>query len=107
MGIFKKKSPEVLDLTELQRKGILERSNELAKMEKWTANEKVVDLTSSSLNKGSETSFDLLNNLASAASSNEGAAHGELKNKIEDIEYKLEKLIERLEHIENKLNDNK
>ena len=108
MGLFRKKGQEVLDLTELRDRGILQRSREIADREKiHSVNEnKVIDLGDAPSVKNND--FGFLDNLASAGINNErtrGEGIEHLKIKIEDIEYKLERLIERLEKIEEKFKD--
>lgn len=133
MGIFKKKSQEVLDLVELQKKGILERVRAIEMSER-----RAIPIAESSVNSNSANSSGLgfLSSIAGAGSESTGSisvvdtarfaqtqilgaqeprvlddlriARREhmavdvsgLKNKIEDIEYKIERLIERLEKIE-------
>lgn len=106
MGLFRKKGQEVLDLTELRDRGILQRSREIADREKiHSANEnKIINLSAIPAEKNND--FGFLDNLASAGIDNEktrGEGIEHLKIKIEDIEYKLERLIERLEKIEERL----
>ena|SRR3989338_756758 len=136
MGMFKKKGPEVIDLADLRHKGILQRSQAIAKKKEARINEEgIVDLSllsknignnNSSLNSNKNTeAFGFLSNLASVgneidnvkaesttASDNLISAkrmHGgeiqSLKIKIEDIEYKVDRFIERLDKIEKKLED--
>ncbi len=135
MSWFKKKK-EIIDLTKLQERGILQRSKEIADRESRVQRHEgeVIDFTSENANQGNATDdsnsgFGFLGSLANAGASNENSnsedrasvvdnlravrrtrfpetGHlSELKNKIEDIEYKLERLIERLERIEGKLGD--
>lgn len=138
MALFKKKG-EVIDLTELQRKGTLQRAEEIAKREGGVNEGKVIDLTkvygseasgdgsSGSSGFGSSGDNDFLGSLAgigaqSSTSDNENSNYGTdnrsygssdmnsthlnyLKNKIEDIEYKIDRLIEKLERIEGKIGD--
>jgi len=115
MKRFRKKGPEVIDLTELQKKGILERSKAIEQQNRITLGneDKIVDLSNNS-NSSDSGAFGFLSSLANAGGvggSNDSnlisASHDlrGLKNKIEDIEYKLEKFIERLNKIEEKLGD--
>lgn len=118
MGIFKKKSPEVLDLAELQKRGILERARAIEMSREGRA----APISESSVNSNSANSSGLgfLSSLAGAGGESNGSTGvvsslriarrehmtsdvGGLKNKIEDIEYKIERLIERLERIEEKM----
>ena len=119
MGWFSRKNKEVIDLTKLRDSGVLQRSQEIARQnQSLNSNSKdVVDLSSfgSSGNSGndfldslasvgiaSNASESVVDKLKAARHSNIGAVN-ELKNKIEDIEYKLERFIERLKKIEEKL----
>ncbi len=109
MGLFKRRKQGVIDLTKLEKRGILQKSREIAirnDRENTNAN-KIVDLSDNS-----DNDLGFLNSLASA-----GAGAGEdrmksldslrhLKIKIEDIEYKLNRFIERLDKIEEKLDSN-
>lgn len=118
MGLFKK-SGQVIDLTKLQKKGILQRSREIASInnkENLNSGE-VIDLRSlatneSVKNNGSDNSLEYLGSLAgfgtqnlSNGSSNtlETKEFEHLKIKVEDLEYKLDRLIERLDKIESKI----
>jgi|SRR3989344_2354108 len=137
MGLFGKRR-EVLDLTKLQKRGIL------PKQLPETDNEGIVDFTSSSSASSSvpsssssstssssaANSFNFLNSLAGASSpslnSNNNsssveasdsdlsgrlraarraklAEFNEMKSRLENVEYKLERLLERLSGIEDKL----
>lgn len=117
MGLFKKKEPEIIDLTELNKKGTLQRSRAIAQQQNaLSSNEgKIIDLTSSQSSSvsSSDSPFSLLSSLAGAASDST-AYHSttslpsssdiqSLKIKIEDIEYKLDRFIEKLAKLEEKL----
>jgi len=126
MGLFGKKRRDFVDFTELQRKGILERSMKL----KGTASsiqpkDGVVDF--SSWAKSNSSSAPDTNDGASALGSlfglagvnagasnsteqtsyysnaepEEGASLTQLKNKIEDLEFKLARILERIDRIES------
>ncbi len=127
MPIFKRKSPEIIDLTELQKKGTLQRSRRIAKINSEPLNsEEVVDLSLpkkiqeiTSMPKESSPLGDFLSNLASANSSQESGIQAisslsgqksesntaiqELKIKLDDLEYKLNSFLSRLSKIEEKL----
>ena len=122
MNLFKKKGPEIIDLIELNKKGTLQRSRAIAqKRNAFSANEdKVIDLTSPSSSQSSSIStsssdspFSLLSSLAGAASDSpaysstssslSSSDFQSIKIKIEDIEYKLDRFIERLAKLEEKL----
>lgn len=112
MRLFKKSS-NVIDLTDLQRKGILQRSKAIANKNKDVVPTKdFVDLSQqktlqSQQNLSQNSPFDMLSSLASASASENTAFSqpldvNQLKNKIEDLEYKLDRLIERLSKLEEK-----
>lgn len=113
MGLLRKKrGPDVVDLTKLEKKGILQRSKEIAERNKEINSSEFVDLRSNiSRSNGAANSspFAFLDNLASAGSNVNLEGNTEIKNfhelkiKMEDIEYKIEKFIERLEKIEERL----
>ena len=112
MGIFKKKSSDVLDLTKWQETGLLQRSRAIAEADDPPVHEsKTVDLTassSSSTSADNSSDFGFLDSLASVGNTimpdssdkkgYESAEH--LKVKIEDLEYKLERLKERIDKFE-------
>lgn len=123
MSFFKKRGPDIIDLTKLRDKGTLQRSRAIAKQneQELKNSDEVVDLTNfknsshSGSSSGSSSSsvsggFDFLSGLAGAGDSSakesnisvRGDNVNELKNKIDDLEYKLDRLIERLEKIEGK-----
>ena len=117
MGWFSRKNKEVIDLTKLRDSGVLQRSQEIARQNQSLNSNDVVDLSSSgssgnsgndfldslaSVGAASNASESVVDKLKAARHSNIGAVN-ELKNKIEDIEYKLERFIERLKKIEEKL----
>lgn len=122
MKLFKKKGPEIIDLTELSKKGILQRSRAIANQESTfsTNEDKVLDLTSrpssspspSVSQSASDSPFSLLSSLASAAttessapviSSLQSSDFQSLKIKVEDLEYKLDRFMEKILKIEEKL----
>ncbi len=106
MSWFEKE--ETVDLTELQKRGILKKA-----LEKENVNEgKDIDFTSASSVSNSSNPFDLLSSLASSSGnttrtlannevSNDDIQH--LKVKLEDLEYKLDRFLERIEKIESKI----
>jgi len=117
MSLFKKKEPEVIDLIELNKKGTLQRSRAIAQERNaFSANEdKIIDLTSPSSSistSSSDSPFSLLSSLAAAASDSpaysstssslSSSDFQSIKIKIEDIEYKLDRFIERLAKLEEK-----
>ena len=131
MGLLKKRG-DVLDLSALQKSGLLQRSRAIAEKDKKlnSNGDKIVDFTAmqktlsieqnnSSNNSSNEGAFGFLNSFASMGATNEskvpetfnqgnlGNSNLEvtgLRNKIEDLEYKIASLIERLERVEGKIN---
>ena len=105
MGLFKKKS-EVVDLTKLEKLGILQKSRDIASkdaIENINSN-KIVDLSETNRASNNE-GLGFLNNLAGVGTSERRENSNDLENlkvKIEDIEYKLERLIEKLNKIEER-----
>jgi len=119
MGLFGKKRPDFVDLTDMRKRGILRerRSNN-------ADSSGVLDLSSSGNSSSGSDGLGFLGSLAGAGSSqanpNSNETYGErlraarrgnmaefrnMKVKIEDIEYKMDRFLERLEKIEDKLND--
>ena len=116
MGLFGKKRADFVDLADMRKRGILRES---ARVDE----QGIVDLGSSGSSGSASTisgGFDFLGNLAGAGNSSESGGgsytnklkalrfgpNAELKNlkvKMEDIEYKLDRFLERLEKIEDKL----
>ena len=121
MGWFKKNKGEFVDLTKLRDQGILRRSQDIASKEDSVNlnGEDIVDLSSNM--DGVSNAGDFLSNLAGVGSSNDkesssvvenlrvarqGSVLGsELKIKLEDIEYKLERFMERLDKLEEKFGE--
>jgi len=122
MGLRRKNTIDVIDLTKLQEKGILQKSLEIAaKNEKENLHyNEIVDLGKIITNRensvGSNNNmFGFLDNLASDNSngsmnnlkdnSNFGDSKlmDNLRIRIDNLEYKLERLIEKLVRIEEKL----
>ncbi len=135
MPIFKKRVPELIDITELQKKGTFQRSQRIAKNNSDLDNnaQDVVDLTikrplteSSSVSTNESSALgDFLSNLASVNSNSssptieptatitstkstdflsDSSSHiNALKIKLEDLEFKLDTFLNRLQKIEEKL----
>jgi hypothetical protein len=122
MPLFKKRdSADVIDLTDLERKGIIEKANKIAQSKNPDG---YTDLTQSeSFNSNSDINQptgsislpDASNPLAGffsggspvpSTSTNDRTSEDtqikHLHTKIEDLEYKLERFLERLELIEDK-----
>jgi len=119
MPLFKKRSPNTIDLTKLQKRGILQRSEKIARSQSSTS-EEAIDLTpqtkKESLNstlqsENSLNPFELLQNLANTPQTPKESFFQQqppldlshIKIKIEDLEYKIDKFLERLQKIEEKL----
>lgn len=115
MGLIRKSQPD-MDYTLLQKKGILKKSVEEKLPFKMTK-EGDIDLThlDNSSNSGMAANpFGFLDSLAGASaldsplsSSNNNSSDADsdistLKIKIDDLEYKLARLIERLESLESR-----
>lgn len=123
MGWFKKK--DVVDLTRLQKQGILEKS-EVQQQQ----NSNIVDLSSPSLNESdsnplagffgnidsspsastdttnkSESTYGSYTSRLRAARNANTTEINALKNKLEDTEYKLERALEKLNIIEARLEE--
>ncbi|MDO8508087.1 MAG: hypothetical protein Q7S27_00215 [Nanoarchaeota archaeon] len=147
MPIFKKRSPELIDLSALQKKGTLQRSQKIAKSHSKSPlnQDDVIDLTMfnkssqdsismpqleptgsspsdspfsspssplgdflsnlASVNAVSETSIPQSSSLSSSQVQSKESIHEvqALKNKLEDIEFKLDTFITRLQKLEEKL----
>ena len=140
----RKKSPDVIDFTKLQKEGVLQRSQETRMRQATESESGVIDFTQSqsfsSQNTGSaSTSSDpgasalgFLSNLAGSGAANtsndtgshvEDASYGSytdrlklarksklaefnsMKIKLEDTEFKLNKVLERLDRVERKLGE--
>ncbi|MBU0760750.1 MAG: hypothetical protein KJ600_06935 [Nanoarchaeota archaeon] len=114
MVLFRNKD-EILDLTDLQRRGILKKSAEVADEEQGSNG--YVELHGSTGGSSSESvsgcapnPFGFLDSLAGAAGSGvEKTTIGSggdslelqgLKNKIDDLEYKLDRLMEKVAKME-------
>ncbi len=120
MGLRRKSTIDVIDLTKLQESGILQKSLEIASMnerESLKSNE-VIDFgritSKENSTTGNNNMFGFLDNLAGVNSNNgmsnlkdnsnlgDNKLMDNLKIKIDDLEYKLERLMERLARIEEK-----
>jgi len=109
MSFFKEDAPDVIDLVDMQRRGILKKSAEQNEDE-------FVDFSKQSSSQTTQSSqpssFDFLNSLASVSSPAvseqttklDDAQITNLKIKLEDLEYKLERFTERIAALEQKLN---
>lgn len=108
---FFKKELDVLDLTDLQKRGLLKKAEEIKKQEDNSGG--YVDFTKSGTSASESPSganpFDFLGSLsgvgASTPSSQSSSAEGSLeiqslKNKIEDLEYKLRVLEDTIAKLE-------
>jgi hypothetical protein len=106
MGLFKEE--EVLDLTKLEKRGILK---EARKMKESDANtEDYVDFSSKQESSNVSNPLGFLDSLASTGASNASTSTNvasedlqHLKVKFEDLEYKLDRFVERLAALEEKI----
>ena len=108
MSVFKK-GPEVIDLTILQKRGLLKKVKQEPNLNHDA--EGYADLTKqSSLPTQPTNQFDFLDSLANASSStpthssefsNTDIRH--LNVKLDDLEYKLERMLERITELEMKM----
>lgn len=111
MSLFKKRGPEVIDLTQLEKKGTLERSRRLAQEGTMVNTDKVIDFTQGVKRspQPSESTFDFLGSIAQATqessslSAPQAQPSNTFHNRIEDLEYKLERLLEKIQKIEERL----
>jgi hypothetical protein len=101
MAWFKKKRNDVIDLTYLAKRGLIKPKEEFREILPQQS-------TNSSSDSGSALGF--LGALASSSETSEKPALGINKNKIEDIEYKLEivskrvnAMLDRLDLVEKKV----
>jgi hypothetical protein len=123
MGLFRKKK-DVVDFTRLQKQGILDK----VKTEKTsTESSGFMDLGSSSNTTNDEgaSALSALSSLASAGTSEsseistfstpsytdrlkrariESKQENEVKNKLDDMEYKMDRILERLAKLEDQSN---
>ena len=119
MGILGKKGVETIDYTLLQKKGFIKKKEE-QKTPYSVDSQGMVDLTGNaaktdSMSADSSSSpFGFLDSLAGASSSNSSASHFDsnggveinaIRIKIDDLEYKLSNLLEKLALIESKLDN--
>lgn len=115
MSLFKERGPDVIDLVELQKRGILKKSSQQPERQE----DDFVDFSKQSSSSQSShssppSSFDFLNSLASASSPSpssqppmqlDDAQLASLKVKLEDLEYKLDRFIDRIVALESKLSN--
>lgn len=90
---FKKKRADVVDLTEMQKRGILERAMKTRKEINPKTTDGYADLTSSE-------NVDIFSAIASTSSASPPSNIG---IKIEDIEFKLNNLSRKIDDILNRL----
>ncbi|MBS3088494.1 hypothetical protein J4402_01810 [Candidatus Pacearchaeota archaeon] len=110
MSLFKERGPDVVDLVDLQKRGILKKSSQQPERHE----DDFVDFSKqSSPQTAPPSSFDFLNSLASSAPSSSSqepqpqmsdSQVASLKVKLEDLEYKLDRFIDRIIALESKLN---
>lgn len=111
MGLFRKKKQDVIDFSLMQKKGFLRESK---------ANEReVIDFSGNSA-KTDSGGFDFLSGLANAGGSSgtvteslrearrkkiESSEINELRLKLDDSDFKLKTLTERIKELERRLNE--
>lgn len=94
MGLFRKRADvDVLDYTLFQKKGLLEKAKQTAGKDSGTPNPLGF------------FDFGGVNSQQPELSSPAQSDFTALKNKIEDLEYKFERLVERLERIDSKMGE--
>jgi len=106
MSFFKESVPDVIDLVDMQKRGILKKSPEQKE-------DDFVDFSKQSTQSSPPSSFDFLNSLANASSPTvseqttklDDAQIANLKVKLEDLEYKLDRFTERIAALESKLSN--
>ncbi|MEK6848059.1 MAG: hypothetical protein AABX65_00310 [Nanoarchaeota archaeon] len=118
MGFLRKKDsvPDLLDLTLLQKRGILQKSQQLQKQDELIRENEVVDFTYKGLPDESASEavnpLGFLDSLAKSASLSEPKALNfkmsntdiqSIRVKIDDLEYKLGRLLDKISLIESKL----
>ena len=111
MGLFRKESNDIVDFTLLQKRGILKKETTTNRPLTANPSANFIDVTSSSSPTSSTHAPDLLGFLDANASQpslspSPPLEHSELqplKVKIDDLEFKLERLLEKISEVENKL----
>ncbi|MFH1307538.1 MAG: hypothetical protein ABIH72_01670 [archaeon] len=102
--LWKKKKADVIDLSMLHKRGIIKAPEREVEE---------LDLTKTSVSSEDTSGMDFLGALASSSGSKleKPGLESSMKNKVEDIEFKLEsmlrrvdKLIDRIDLVEKKLN---
>lgn len=112
MSLLRKKSDdfEVLDLTLLHKKGILKIPEQKPDILDLTAQQATAVAIQDSVNKQESNPFTFLDTFAQGAeqqalpsNSGESSDVNSLKIKLDDLEFKLERLLERLTRIDGRL----
>ncbi len=114
MPLFKERGPDVIDLVDLQKRGILKKSSQQIERREDDFVDFSKQSSSSPVQSSSPSSFDFLNSLASSASpsspsslssseTTDSTQLSSLKVKLEDLEYKLDRFIDRIVALESKL----
>jgi len=124
MKLWKKSSNEIVDYTLLQKRGILEKSKKIEEQHKiqnstsaqeFVPYSSLIQTPSSNTNASSTSPFDMLDNLAqnssqSLLSSQPSQTQTDfskeisyLKTKLDDLEYKFERLLEKIDVLENSI----
>ena len=131
MGLFRKKGPEIIDYTLLEKRGFIKKSKEKKLPFKINSGgcielaeggriSKSEETATNNINKENQNPFNFLDNIARASSdsttfvnndvvgmndsnSNLPSEFNSMKVKMDDLEYKLETFIEKLNLIEEKI----
>ncbi|MEK6825262.1 MAG: hypothetical protein AABY00_00580 [Nanoarchaeota archaeon] len=115
MGLFRKESNDIVDFTLLQKRGILKKETTTNRPLTANPSANFIDVTSSSSPTSSTHAPDLLGFLDSSTSSpsissltlSENTEIQSLKVKIDDLEFKLEQLLEKLSTMETRFLEDK
>jgi len=95
---------DIVDLTDMQKRGIIKKTSQNTDVKN-----EFVSLSPQAASQPAQSSpspFDFLDNLASSAPQ-QSASNTDiqsLQNKIEDLEYKLERLVDKIVALESRLN---
>lgn len=113
MSFFKKKGVEIVDLTDMEKRGLLEKSKKIS-----GSSGDMIDFSSKSENLGNPAG-DFLSNLAGVGNTGsvtdslrtarkrniENSELNEMRLKMDDNDFKLNSLIERVKELERKLDE--
>ena len=115
MGLFRKESRDIVDFTLLQKRGIIKKEHPQSSSSTVDTPTGFVDLTTSlpQVSASISTPTDFLGFLDSASpkplttasNSLENAEIHTIKVKIDDLEFKLERLLEKLSQLETQFSE--